>query len=290
MQTVRAILLMILSMALLALSDLFIKLAARGASPGQIMFFLSLGGTLLFLAYARATRQPIWSKSAFHPVVMLRNGFEIIAGVGMVIGIANIPLTTFAAIMQVAPILVVLGGALFLKEQVGWRRWAAVFAGLAGMLIVIRPWGDSFSAYVIFAVVGVSGLAGRDLVTRLAPSDIPAISLSTWGFSATIPAGLLIMFAQGADISWEAPVLFHIAMAILVTTSGYFAITLAMRMAPVSIVAPFRYTRLIFTTSLGMMFFGETLDRPTLIGATIILCAGLYTFLRERRLALAAEA
>ncbi len=289
MQTVRAILIMILSMALLALSDLFIKLASKGASTGQIMFFLSLGGTLLFLTYAKATRQSVLRSEILHPTVMLRNAFEILAGVCMIIGIANIPLTTFAAIMQVAPILVVLGGALFLKENVGWRRWAAVIAGLVGMLIVIRPWGDTFSPYVIFAVLGVSGLAGRDLVTRLAPAHIPAVALSTWGFSATIPAGLVVLLLQGAEVTWEPLILFYIAMAVLVTTSGYFAITLAMRMAPVSIVAPFRYTRLIFTAGLGLMFLGESLDTPTVIGAAIILCAGLYTFLRERRLALAAE-
>ena len=290
MQTIRAILLMILSMALLALSDLFIKLASLTAPVGQIMLFLSLGGTLLFIAYARATGQRIWLPDVWHPLVMLRNFFEMIAGVSMVIGIANIPLTTFAAIMQVAPILVVLGGAVFLKEQVGWRRWAAVMAGLTGMLIVIRPWGDAFSPFVIFAVVGVSALAGRDLITRLAPAQVPAIALSTWGFCSTIPPGLIFLVWQGGDVSMAPLTLLHILLAIFVTTSGYFPITVAMRMAPVSIVAPFRYTRLVFTTGLGLMFLGETLDRPTMIGAAIILCAGLYTFLRERRLALQADA
>ena len=289
MQTIRAILLMILSMALLALSDLFIKLAAQSAPTGQIMVFLSLGGTLLFLAYAQATRQPIWTRTALHPMVLLRNMFEIIAGVCMIFGIANIPLTTFAAIMQVAPILVVFGGAVFLREPVGWRRWTAVFAGLIGMLIVIRPWGEAFTPYVIFAIVGVSGLAGRDLVTRLAPAHIPTISLSTWGFMSTIPAGLIVVALEAAPLNYAPATLFNIAMAVIVTTSGYFAITVAMRMAPVAIVAPFRYTRLIFTAGLGLIFLGETLDLPTVIGAAIILSAGIYTFLRERRLALAGE-
>lgn len=289
MTIIRAILLMILSMALLALSDLFIKLASTRAPTGQIMFLLSLGGTLLFLLYAAATRQKLPSKDAFHPVVMLRNGFEIIAGIGLIFGIAFIPLTTFAAIVQIAPILVVLGGAVFLKEHVGWRRWAAVIAGLVGMLIVIRPWSDGFSPYVIFAMLGVSGLAGRDLVTRIAPSHIPALALSTWGFISTMPAGIVVSVWQQEPFSADPMALFHIGLAILVTTTGYFAITTAMRMAPVSIVSPFRYTRLIFTTSLGLIFLGERLDQPTVIGASIILCAGLYTFLRERKLAMDAE-
>ena len=289
MQTIRAILIMILSMALLGLSDLFIKLAAQTASVGQIMLFLSLGGTLLFIGYARMIGQKLITRDLWHPLVITRNVFEMIAGVSMILGIANIPLTTFAAIMQVAPILVVFGGAVFLKENVGWRRWAAVVIGLIGMLIVIRPWGDTFSPFVIFAVIGVSALAGRDLITRLAPGHIPALALSTWGFASTVPAGLIFLIWQNGDVSFAPTTLLHIALAVLVTTTGYFAITVAMRMAPVSIVAPFRYTRLIFTTGLGMMFLGERLDGPTMVGAGLILCAGLYTFLRERRLALMAE-
>lgn len=289
MQTVRAILLMILSMALLALSDMFIKLASQSAPFSQVMLCVSLGGTALLALVATSQGEPLLTPQARHPMVLWRNLCEIVAALGMVSGIALIPLTTFAAIMQVAPILVTLGAAIFLKEQVGWRRWAAVIAGLVGMLIVIRPGMEGFHPASIFAVIGVSALAMRDLITRLAPADIPAITLSTWGFGATIPAGLGLMLVLGDQPVWDETTLWHILGAILVTTSGYFAITTAMRMAPASIVAPFRYTRLIFTTSLGMLVFGERLDGPTMIGAGIILAAGLYTFFRERRLALAGD-
>ena len=286
MTIIRAILLMILSMALLALSDLFIKLASRHAPLGQIMLYLSIGGFLLFVALARLRNIPLWSRDFFHPMVLVRNLFEMIAGIGLVLGIAMIPLTTFAAIMQAAPILVVMGGAVFLGETVGWRRWAAVAVGLIGMLIVLRPGSDAFSPAALFAVMGVSGLAGRDLVTRLAPDHVPALTLSTWGFAATVPAGLIFLSLSDRPPSHTPDALLLILGAVIVTSTGYLAITTAMRMAPVSIVAPFRYTRLIFTTALGVIFLSERPDAMTLLGAAIILAAGLYTFLRERRLAL----
>lgn len=75
------------------------------------------------------------------------------------------------------------------------------------------------------------------------------------------------------------------AGAVAVTAAGYLAVTMAMRMAPVSSVAPFRYTRLVFTAGLGMAIFGERPDGWTWAGAALILGAGLYSFLRERRLA-----
>ena len=289
MQTIRAILVMIVAMALLALSDLFVKLSSQHAPLGQVMFAMSAGGTGLYLAYARIIGQNVWSRDALHPMVIVRNACEAVAGVTLIIGIAAIPLNTFAAIVQVAPILVVLGGALFLKEQVGWRRWAAVLAGLIGMLIVVRPWDAAFSPYTILAVIGVSALAIRDLVTRLSPPHIPALALSVWGFASALPVTLLFLLIENKPLSFTQPALWFIGLCVLVTTAGYFAITTAMRMAPVSIVAPFRYTRLVFTTTLGLVFLGEELDRFTMIGAAIILCAGIYTFVRERHLALAAD-
>ena len=287
MQTVRAILLMILSMALLALSDMFIKLSTQMAPISQVMIIVSLGGTLLFIVIAAQQRIPLLMRAALHPLVLLRNGLEIVGAVGMVTAISLIPLTTFAAIIQVAPILVTLGGVVFLGEQVGWRRWAAVFAGLIGMLIVIRPGMEGFDPAVMFAVVGVSALAGRDLVTRLSPAHIPALALSTWGFASTIPVGFILKTMQGDQMVWDTTTLWYMAGAIVVTASGYLVLTMAMRMAPASIVAPFRYARLVFTAALGMLVFAERPDHLTLIGTAIILFAGLYTFLRERRLALA---
>lgn len=287
MQTIRAILLMILSMALLALSDMFIKLATQLAPISQVMIIVSLGGTLLFFAIAAQQRIPLLMRAALHPMVLLRNGLEIVGAIGMVSAIALIPLTTLAAITQVAPILVTLGSVVFLGEQVGWRRWAAVFAGLIGMLIVIRPGMEGFDPAAMFAVVGVSALAGRDLVTRLSPAHIPALSLSTWGFASTIPAGFALKALYGDQMVWDTTTLWYMAGAVVVTASGYLVLTTAMRMAPASIVAPFRYTRLVFTAALGVLIFAERPDLLTLIGTAIILFAGLYTFLRERRLALA---
>lgn len=275
---------MIGAMALLALSDAFIKLSGHRAPMGQIMFLLSTGGTLLFVTMAKMRGLIVWSSDFWHPMVMLRNGFEIIGAIGLIVALTHVPLSVFAAIMQVAPLMTILGAALFLGEAVGWRRWAAVLVGLTGMLIVIRPFGATFSGWEIFAVIGVCGLAGRDLVTRLAPSHLPALTLSAWGFGATIPVGLGVYMFEDMPLTAEPIALFHIFATVMFTSFGYLAVTAAMRMAPVSIVAPFRYTRLLFTTSLGILVFGERPDAYTLLGAALVLVAGVYSFLRERSL------
>lgn len=285
----RAISLMILSMALLAGADAFFKLATNAAPVGQVMTLVSLGGTALFVAMAVVMRVPLWTRDARHPMVLLRNLFEIIGAVGMVIGLKHIPLPVFAAIIQAGPLVVTLGAALFLKEQVGWRRWLAVGIGIIGMLMVIRPFGTGFSGWELFAVLGITALSSRDLVTRLAPAHIPSLALSTWGFASALLPGAVLWLWAAAPTSFGPTALWPILGAIAVTTTGYLAITTAMRMAPASIVAPFRYSRLVFTTGLGILVFGDRPDGWTLAGAALILAAGLYTFLRERRLARAAE-
>lgn len=284
----RAISLMILSMAFLAGADVFFKLSTQVAPVGQVMTMVSIGGVGCFALAAAILKVRLVSRDALHPMVLLRNLFEVIGGIGMVIGLTYVTLPVFAAIIQVGPLVVTLGAAVFLKEQVGWRRWLAIAVGLAGMLMVIRPFGAGFSGWELFAVMGITGLSARDLITRLSPKHIPSLAISTWGFAATILPGLALWGFAARPTNLAAEALWPILGAVLVTTTGYLLITTAMRMAPASIVAPFRYTRLVFTTGLGMLIFGDRPDGWTLAGSALILAAGLYTFLREGRLARAA--
>ncbi len=284
-QILRGIGLMVLAMALLALSDVCIKLASAHMPPGQVMILLSLGGTLLFVALARLQGISVWNRAVLHPMVMWRNLSEVVAGVGLVLALAFVPLSIFAAIMQMAPLVVTIGAWALLGEKVGLRRWMAVAAGILGMMLVVRPGMEGFTPAAFFAVIAVTALGLRDLVTRLSPPGIPSISLSTWGFAVMIPVGFPLQAVMGIPLSADPAGVWPMLGAIVVTTLGYYAITTAMRVAPVSIVAPFRYARLVFTMGLGILIFGERPDGLTLLGAAIILCAGLYTFLRERQLA-----
>lgn len=281
----RAISLMILSMALLAGTDAFFKLATMAAPVGQVLTLVGLGGTVLFIGLAQIMRVRLWTRSALHPMILLRNFFEIIAAIGLVFGLKYVPLPVFAAVLQAGPLIVTLGAALFLNEQVGWRRWMAVAVGIVGMLMVIRPFGAGFSGWELFAVMGIAGLSARDLVTRLSPPEVPALAISTWGFAVTILPGIALWVTTSVPSNFGAAAIWPILGAVVVTTSGYLAITTAMRMAPASVVAPFRYSRLVFTTGLGMLIFGDRPDFWTLAGSALILVAGLYTFVRERRLA-----
>ncbi|MBF9032010.1 EamA family transporter [Rhodobacterales bacterium HKCCE3408] len=276
---------MVLAMALLSVTDLSIKQAAKLLPIGQVQLGLALGGTLLVSLYVRATGARLMDRRALHPMVIWRNILELLASIGLVVGTALVPLSVFAAIMQTAPLVVTVGAAFLLKEQVGLRRWMAVAAGIVGMLLVIRPGTSDITWAALIAVFGVVMLALRDLVTRLSPADIPATALSAWGFAATIPGGLVMLAITGDRPVFDAAGFAWLGVMIVVTSVGYVAITTAMRVAPAAIVSPFRYARLVFTMGLGILVLGERPDPLTLLGAAIICAAGLYTFFRERQLA-----
>lgn len=276
---------MILAMAGFATADTFIKLAARSLSIGQIVFWTSVMAAIFFAILTLAARRPILSPLFFHPAVLIRNTAEIVGSLCIISALSLAPLSLVSAIGQANPLVVTLGAELFLGEKVGPRRWMAVIAGLAGVLIILRPDATGVSLGALLAVGSVFGLSARDLATRRVPRDASTLQLATYGFSALIPAGAVFMWLSPAGGTLTP---LNTAMLIGATAGaavGYYAITSAMRLGDVSMVAPFRYSRLVFALVIGILLFGERPDAWTLIGAAIVIVSGIYVFARERQLA-----
>lgn len=284
MDNIRGMAWMTLAMLGFALADMFIKFASETLPVGQILAMFGLGGALVFGTLAKREGVRLISPVLLMRPVIIRNLSEMGATIGVVKAIALIPFSTFSAIIQANPLLVTLGAALFLGEPVGWRRWTAIFVGLIGVMIIIRPGLEGFDANVWFAVMGVVFLSARDLATRPVPTTISTAQLSTYSMAAIIPAGLgLLAFSGGA--AWPSPIIWGAMLgAIVMGLVAYFSITKAMRVGEISAVTPFRYTRLIFALIIALVIFGERPDAWTLIGAAIVIATGLYSFAREARL------
>ena len=285
-ETARAILFMVLAMALFALEDMFIKLLSGRVPLGQILVILGLGGMAVFGILAVRQGAKLVSRDLAIPSVALRITGEAVGTVGFASAIALTPITTASAIIQAMPLAVTLGAALFLGERVGWRRWSAIIAGFVGVLVVIRPGLEGFDPLSFFAVLGVFGLGLRDLATRRVPARVTSAQLSAWSFAVVIPAGLVWNLVAGAH--WVAPSGLDwclLSLALMVGVLAYAALVLATRTGAVSVVAPFRYTRIVFAMCVGVVVFGERPDAWTLAGTGIIVGSGLYTLWRETRLA-----
>ncbi|WP_308444027.1 DMT family transporter [Shewanella algidipiscicola] len=274
---------MVASMAAFSVEDMLIKAAAETASIGQILALFGLGGMLVFIFLT-------WRKGGqvFHPAILsapllLRAVCEVIGRFCFALAITLTPLSSASAILQATPLIAMVGAALLFGENIGVKRWLAVVVGFAGVLMIIRPGFAGFEVNSIFAVVATLGFAGRDLATRAAPPVLSNTQLGVYGFFVLIPTGLVMMAYQGESVQLDLMLAAQITGAIVFGVVAYNALTIAMRTGDVSVVSPFRYSRLLFALVLGILIFGESPDLVTLLGSLLIVVSGGYTLIQTRR-------
>ena len=285
MDNIRGATIMVLAMLGFAIEDMFIKMLSGVVPVGQILILLGVGGSLIFAVIVRLQGRALLERDMLSGPVLLRAAGEIIGTVGFINAIVFTTLSSASAILQATPLVVTLGAALFLSEPVGWRRWSAILIGFFGVLMIVRPGLDGFTPLSLFAVVGVLGLALRDLATRKTTKSLSTMQLSFLGFLAIIPAGVaLISFGPDTLTPMTPRSIGIMALALAIGVVAYYGIVAAMRVGEISFVTPFRYTRLIFALILGVSIFGDRPDMWTLIGAAIIVASGIYTVWRERRI------
>ncbi|MGB7269901.1 MAG: DMT family transporter [Albidovulum sp.] len=284
MENLRGIMLMVAAMAGFAMEDMFIKLTAADLPTGQILLMLGVAGTPVFAAMAAMQGQSIWSKEAFNRTVLWRHLGDMIGTLGFVTALSLIPISVVSAILQAMPLAVTCGAALFMGEKVGWRRWAAIMVGFIGVLIVIRPGFEGFRPPALWAVLSVAGLTLRDLATRRIPARIGTMQVGAWGFVAVAALGAMMLARSGGAVWPNGVQVVYLLGALAFGVASYWAIMSAMRAGEMSVITPFRYSRLIFAIIIGMVVFDERPDTLMLLGSAVIIASGLYTLARERRL------
>ena len=280
----RAAFFMMASMAAFTLNDTFIKLTG-GAIP--LFQLVTVRGILAsFLIYMLARRlgalQFRLSRTDWG-LVALRALSEIGATYFFLTALFNMPLANVTAVLQVLPLTVTLGAAMFFGEKVGWQRMSAIVVGFCGMLLIVRPGPDGFSLYAIYALAAVACVTLRDLVTRRMSANVPSMtvtlisSLSVLGFAAVASTQ-----QQWVPLNWSLAGL--ICLSAVFIMGGYLFSILVMRGGEISFSAPFRYTGLVWALVLGWIFFDHWPDAITLLGAGIVVASGLFTLYRERML------
>lgn len=277
----RGITLMLLSMALFAVEDMFLKWAASGLPVGMVIFVAGAFGAPVFALLARIEGQRVLLPAALQKAVLLRNAGEMVATFAYINALAVVDLSTVSAVLQATPLAVTLGAALFLREKVGWRRWSAIAVGFAGVLLVIRPGMEGFRPESLWVLVSVLGLALRDLAARAIPSEVTTAQVSCWGLLSVALLGAVMMVPGGVVVP-DAGQVGVLLGALVFGTAGYWAVVAATRTGEVSVVAPFRYARLVFAMAIGVFIFGERPDALMFAGAALVIGSGLYAFARER--------
>jgi len=270
------------SMAAFTLNDACIK-ATGGALPlFQLLTIRGILSSLLIYMLARHLGTLDFRQSRRDWVLIgLRGLSEVGAAYFFLTALMNMPLANVTALLQVLPLTVTIGAALFFRERVGWRRILAISTGFAGMLLIVRPGPDGFNTYAIYALVAVVFVTLRDLSTRRMSPQVPSMLVTLISAVA-----VLVFSALASTGSHWVPLDGRLVLLLLGSSlfivGGYVLSVAVMRVGEVSFVAPFRYTGLLWALILGWLVFGDWPDMVTLVGAAIVVMSGLFALYRER--------
>lgn len=272
---------MVAAMTGFAVEDMLIKLAARDMPVGQVIVIFGLGGLLVFAGLSLRAGQGLWHPAMRSRAMVARSISEVTGRLFFALAITLTPISSATAILQATPLVVALGAVVFFGERVGWRRWAAIFVGFGGVMMILRPGLAGFEALSVLAVIATLGFAGRDLGSRAAPPGMSNLQLGVLGFAMLTISGVVILAVSGGVV-WPAPLAWGVLFAIiLVGVLSYNGLTKAMRTGEISVVAPFRYARLIVAMVLAVLVFGERPDLWTLLGSAVIVGSGLVLIRRS---------
>ncbi len=275
---------MIASMAAFAIEDAFLKTVTKQVPVGQVLMIFGLAGLIVFAFLAKRVKALIFQAHVLTRNMLFRAVFEFFGRLFYILAIALTPMSSATAILQAAPLFVVLGARVFLREKVSTQTWVAIFVGLAGVLIILRPSADDFSALSLLAVVGTLGFVGRDLLSRTAPPSLTKEVLGFYGFSTMVIAGACYALWDGkAFVSLQSHQMLMIAAALVAGVFAYTALMTAMRTGSIGAVTPYRYSRLLFGTSIGVMVFDEQLNAPMILGCAVVIGAGLFIGWQNQR-------
>ncbi|MFN3449884.1 MAG: DMT family transporter [Roseococcus sp.] len=198
--------------------------------------------------------------------------------------LARIPLADATAVGFASPVLTVALAALLLKEEVGWRRWAGVVLGFAGVLIALRPpflTGEPLHwAYLLPLGTATLFAFYQILTRRLAQIDDARVTIFHTGLAAALATSLLqpFVFVPPSLLQWGALLVLGALGAV-----SHGLLVLAYARAPASLLAPLSYTQLVWASLAGVLVFADWPDAITLLGAAVIAAGGLLIALPQRR-------
>ena len=198
----------------------------------------------------------------------------------MVLGFVKLGLIEAHAVFTCYPLLIAALSGPILGEKVGWRRWTAILVGFAGVLIILQPGFAVFSPWALVPLLAALMFAVYGLLTRYVARKDPAPVSFFW----TGVVGAIVMTPFGlATWTWMTPGDWA-WMATLCCTAvlGHWLLIRAYAVAEASAIQPFAYLQLVFAASIGLFVFGEVLRINVVIGAVIVVAAGVFTLWRQR--------
>jgi drug/metabolite transporter (DMT)-like permease len=271
--------LMLLGCFVFSLNDTLGKWLVATYSVGQLLLIRSIAAMLVLAPFLMRSGVMREFRKAPRPGLQFLRIVLSSCEVGLFyLAVAYLPLADVVTFYLAGPIFVTALSALLLKEQVGWRRWTAVFAGFAGVLIAMRPSAASFTWPALIALTGCLFFSFLMIVTRTVRGTSDLVLLSTQMI------GTLVLGAFLAPIGWVTPSARDFSLLALLGLVAMFAhlcVNRSLKLAPASLVVPYQYTFILWAMVFGYFVFGDVPGPMLIAGAVIIVAAGIFIFHRE---------
>ncbi len=277
----KSIIAMVMSQAVFTANDACVKFVAATLPQGEVMVMRNGMALIYITLFAIA----VGGIGAPRQVPVKPFTWRIIAEVFSTFlffwALVRMPLADVTAIGQFTPLALTAAGAIFLREQVGWRRWLAAIVGLVGVLLIIRPGTSAFTWAALIAIAANGFGILRDLATRAIGMRMSTLALTFTSVSAVFMSGFLL--APFEVWRWPSGQEWTVTMAAgLLLSLGYISLIISLRTGDLAAATPFRYSAVLWALLLGFLIWNELPDTLSMAGIVIVCGAGLYTIHRER--------
>lgn len=212
--------------------------------------------------------------------IMLARG--ILHGVGVILwfyAMARIPIAEVTALGYITPVFITIGAAMFLGEKLQIRRIMAIFFGLLGVMIILRPGISEISSGQIAQLIAAPLFAASMLMAKRMTSNE-----SLWVIVTGLSIVCTLTLLPPALANWVTPnftEVFLLALAAIFATMGHYTMTQAFNLAPISVLQPISFLQLLWATLFGVILFGESIDIYVVIGGTVLVISTSYIAYRE---------
>jgi drug/metabolite transporter (DMT)-like permease len=278
----RAVGLMVLAMVLFGIMAVCIRLASAQLHAFEIAFFRNFFGFLVLVPILARHGPSLLrtNKIGFYIVRCLVGMVSMLAGFWAIV---NLPLAQAIALSYSTPLFVTIGAVIVLGEIVRARRWTAVIVGFLGVLVIVRPGSDAFTAASLVALLAAVASASVAISIKFLSRSEHPDAIVIWTTLLWIPMSLvpaLAVWEMPAGITW-----LWIVLAGVLGSTAHMCWTRALKLGDASLLTPISFLQIIVVAIAGWLLFGEALDRWTVLGAAIIFGSNVYIARREARLA-----
>ena len=277
--SMRGILCMLGGALSLTINDAMAKYLTQSYPVGQVMALRGLSIIILLIAFLflmnnlQALKFFSWKGHFLRAGAMTGSTFLFITGLSL------LPITDAIAIAFVAPILTTILGVVVLREAVSWKRWAAIFVGFFGVVIILQPTSDAFKIAAIAPLGAAAFGAVRDVITRAISGSENSLSILFTSMLMITIAGFLT-YPLGWSAVKPSHIWIFITSSLLIGLAQYLMIE-AFRLGEIALVSPFKYSSLLWATLIGLVIWNDLPSKHVVLGAFILILSGIYLLRNE---------